>query len=380
MSKEAGKLIMEYPDSSVEFVVAPEPEAEPLTVEPEPISEEVRERVLKEEMERLDSEAAELITKRRTKLKQMKDDPVLRGAVDSACQRMGIQSAAAEALGVERDSILHEFSRSYVREIRYMTMPKEEGGKGLSLEEAIKEANKPRYAGEEQATLAMFQRLLYDDPEHIWWDSLRDLFFREPRFAEEIWKKLKQGQRKELESGHRCAKIFEKHKEFVMPAARAEFIAVHESFCEQYKPQGGIDYAMIDMLAVTYTLWLKWTREVVLRSETEARYESHDYRQWREKNMKRYFREGEKVEHKYSGQWLDGAWDLPYQHQAEALAQAVETADRYRRAFQSQIRALRDWRRYSVPVTINNPQQVNIAADGGQQVNVQNKGRKRTSS
>ena len=31
---------------------------------------------------------------------------------------------------------------------------------------------------------------------------------------------------------------------------------------------------------------------------------------------------------------------------------------------------LRDLRRYNVPVTINNPQQVNIAAAGGQQVNV----------
>jgi hypothetical protein len=37
------------------------------------------------------------------------------------------------------------------------------------------------------------------------------------------------------------------------------------------------------------------------------------------------------------------------------------------------MRQMRDLRRYSVPVTINNPKQVNIAADGGQQVNVQNK-------
>jgi len=41
-------------------------------------------------------------------------------------------------------------------------------------------------------------------------------------------------------------------------------------------------------------------------------------------------------------------------------------ADHYLRAFQ---RKLRDLRQYSTPVTINNPQQVNIAADGGQQVN-----------
>ena len=34
------------------------------------------------------------------------------------------------------------------------------------------------------------------------------------------------------------------------------------------------------------------------------------------------------------------------------------------------LRRLRDLRWYSMPVMINNPQQVNIAADGGQQVNV----------
>lgn len=39
------------------------------------------------------------------------------------------------------------------------------------------------------------------------------------------------------------------------------------------------------------------------------------------------------------------------------------------------LRQMRDLRRYQVPVTINNPKQVNIAADGGQQVNVQSKGR-----
>ena len=44
-------------------------------------------------------------------------------------------------------------------------------------------------------------------------------------------------------------------------------------------------------------------------------------------------------------------------------------ADRYLRAFQRTLRAMRELRRYSSPVTINNPQQVNIAADGGQQVN-----------
>jgi hypothetical protein len=44
------------------------------------------------------------------------------------------------------------------------------------------------------------------------------------------------------------------------------------------------------------------------------------------------------------------------------------------------LRQMRDLRRYSVPVTINNPKQVNIAADGGQQVNVQAKRKRKKNS
>jgi hypothetical protein len=44
-------------------------------------------------------------------------------------------------------------------------------------------------------------------------------------------------------------------------------------------------------------------------------------------------------------------------------------ADRFNRIFMRTLRQLRDLRRYS-PVTINNANQINIAADGGQQVNL----------
>jgi hypothetical protein len=47
-------------------------------------------------------------------------------------------------------------------------------------------------------------------------------------------------------------------------------------------------------------------------------------------------------------------------------------ADRWQTMYFRAIRNLRDWRRYTPQVTINNPQQVNIASDGGQQINVGN--------
>jgi hypothetical protein len=55
----------------------------------------------------------------------------------------------------------------------------------------------------------------------------------------------------------------------------------------------------------------------------------------------------------------------------EYLDHCTQMADRFQRMFLRVLRQMRDLRRYSVPVTINNPKQVNIAADGGQQVNVQ---------
>jgi hypothetical protein len=57
----------------------------------------------------------------------------------------------------------------------------------------------------------------------------------------------------------------------------------------------------------------------------------------------------------------------------EYLDHCTQMADRFNRMYLRVLRQMRDLRRYSVPVTINNPKQVNIAADGGQQVNVQNK-------
>ncbi len=47
----------------------------------------------------------------------------------------------------------------------------------------------------------------------------------------------------------------------------------------------------------------------------------------------------------------------------------VKMTDRFNRIFMRTLRQLRDLRRYSV--TINNPKQVNIATDGGKQVNVE---------
>lgn len=62
-------------------------------------------------------------------------------------------------------------------------------------------------------------------------------------------------------------------------------------------------------------------------------------------------------------------WLPPRLSAAETVENAMAMADRFNRLYLRTLRQMRDLRRFSVPVTINNPKQVNIAADGGQQVN-----------
>jgi hypothetical protein len=141
---------------------------------------------------------------------------------------------------------------------------------------------------------------------------------------------------------------------------------------EDWKPRGAIEHSMIEMLAISFFLYHHWIGEHMQRATTEPRRESWDYQEWRRKEVD-IWEPQSKQRVKIGSQWTKGEWDIPYQRESDAISFAAEMADRFRREYQAQLRQMRDWRRYNMPVTINNPQQVNIAAEGGQQVNVQKK-------
>jgi len=186
----------------------------------------------------------------------------------------------------------------------------------------------------------------------ISWLEIDRLFRYDPDAAQQFWEDLKEQADLDFKSGHFAAQIFEGADWQQDPWKRAHFIAIRDSFIEQFKPQGGIDYSMIDMLAVTFALWMHWTETHMHRATTEAR-------DVISKTEREYIE-------KYQGEWLP-----PRVRDQEAIDHAAQMADRWRRAYQATLRQMRDWRRYSTPVTINNPRQVNIAAEGGQQVNMQ---------
>lgn len=68
-----------------------------------------------------------------------------------------------------------------------------------------------------------------------------------------------------------------------------------------------------------------------------------------------------------------GEWQPPRVSAVEYIEHATQMADRFNRMFLRILRQMRDLRRYASPVIVQNAGQVNIAADGGQQVNVQEK-------
>ena len=210
--------------------------------------------------------------------------------------------------------------------------------------------------------------------DNLSWYGMDRLFRDSPDLAEQVWEEVKEAAAKDFLSGHYAAELFERTDWQKDIWKRAHFVAVFQMMVESYKPRDAIEHQMVEMAAVEYFLWRHWTQEHLQRATSEPRRESYDYQEWREKEKEAWCRHsGQK--RPIQGQWIAGAWEMPYQREADAVEQAAELADRFRRAYHASVRALRDWRRY--PVIVQNAGQVNIAADGGQQVNVQ-KSKRRT--
>ena len=258
-----------------------------------------------------------------------------------------------------RYSIIREFQRAFHGLILRYMKPESEGGYGLTCEEAIKKAEAYQQAktGKER-----FNELKFRSVENIDWHDLDTLFRLEPAAAEAIWERLKTAAREDFESGSFAGKIFETSQWRRDPWRRAQYVGIRDAFIDDYQPRGAIELSMIEMAVTAFFLYYYWTEITMRRTETEALPELFTSEERRKM---------EKYEYRYS-------WVPPRVYEQDALEHAAQMADRFRRQYLSSVRALRDYRRWNTPVIINNDGQVNIAADGGQQVNVQNKKKKLT--
>lgn len=170
-------------------------------------------------------------------------------------------------------------------------------------------------------------------PQEVTWGHIAADAEANPDDALNLWARVCEVANDELESGKRGAKVAGHNAN---PYALAQYLAIRDSFADQWKPQGGIESAMVEMLAISYSLEMYWSgiahdRAIrVCDAQSEA--------------SKRYASSG---------------WKLPYQSEADAVDQAHRLADGYNKQFMRVLRQLRDLRRYS-PVVIQNAQQVNV--------------------
>jgi len=164
----------------------------------------------------------------------------------------------------------------------------------------------------------------------------------DPELAIEKWQEVKRSAREEWDSGIRSAKILG----YDSPWERARFLAIRQSFVDEWQPRGGIERALIDQMAQSYTGWIFWLSDLdrLGRMEVDGR-----------------AIEREQAEVKWTGQYVP-----PRVGEAEYVERALRMADRFHRIFLRTLRALRDLRRYASSITIHNEGQVNI---GQQQVN-----------
>jgi len=176
-------------------------------------------------------------------------------------------------------------------------------------------------------------------PEKLKWPHLAAVAEVDTDDALKLWARVREAADEELASGQRGARVVGD----TTPYGLAQYLAIRDSFADQWRPQGGIEAAMIDMMTVSFSLQMYWStvaHERAMRTHDDQR-----------EALKRFESNG---------------WKSPYQSEADAIDQAQRLADGYNRQFLRVLRQLRDLRRYT-PVVIQNAQQVNV---GNHQMNL----------
>lgn len=276
-------------------------------------------------------------------------------------ERMVYADSIESAVGY--NSLIRLLGDHFIKQVAYHRS--KEGG-SLSLDEARAAAYR-KCENEEQAK-ELFDHLISISVDRIDFADLAELNSFSRAMAQNTWELIKRSAQEEFESGHLAACAFEPVDYMKEAWTRARYLGLRESFAQEWQPRGGIELSMIDAMAQAFFQLQYWTEQTVKRARTQPREEAYEYQKW-----KQYQREAK------TDSWKYGHWDIPYVREQEAVEDAAAMADRWQRMYFRAVRQLRDWRRYTPQVTINNPQQVNIgeqvnvAADGGQQVNVSNK-------
>src|SRR5262249_10811931 len=119
-----------------------------------------------------------------------------------------------------------------------------------------------------------------------------------------------------------------------------------DAFTRAWQPHNAIEQSLVETLVQAYIAYNYWLGAATAAAECSG-YAAEDI----ESKAKSHER-----------------WNPPRLTSQETIESSLSMADRFNRLFLRTLRQMRDWRRYAMPVTINNPVQVNIN-EGGQPVN-----------
>jgi hypothetical protein len=187
-------------------------------------------------------------------------------------------------------------------------------------------------------------------PEDLSWNAIGQFEEENPGSFTTIWERVKQYARDELESGHRAASVAVDNQR---PIMRARFLVLREKYIREWQPRNVLESEMIDAICQAKTIRDYWMTLATERVAVECEIE----RYWVQVSGKR------------SERRIDGT---------ESAHDAREEAERWDRVFIRSVRALRDLRRYTTAVIVNNQGgQVNVATDESKQTNVVSKAKKK---
>src|SRR5215207_3125258 len=186
------------------------------------------------------------------------------------------------------------------------------------------------------------ERVRTAPPDQLSWSTLAQAAQHDSAVTRAAWEQIKGAARQELSSGHRTAQSLE-HRG--TPWDRARFLALRDAFRDDWQPRGGVESALIDLLAQSFGTYLHWSERLALYIDSQC--------------------ETEDVKLK-----CDGYWMPPRVSEAQWMTWCAQQAEAAHRRFVMTLKSLQDLRRLP-SVSIASVGQVNVAQ---QQVNVSSRG------
>jgi hypothetical protein len=201
------------------------------------------------------------------------------------------------------------------------------------------------------------ERLAARRPDLLDFTDLALLEKADPALAAEVWQRVREAARRDLEAGHHAARRVEDPE--VRPYDRAAFLVLREALVAEWKPRGATEMLLIDGLTQAFMmrngwLWKSLDYEDPVSDHPEPRPGEKPHQRANRERLEEHCRRMEAM--------------LPPRITAmEATDRATAMVERWDRMIIRTVRALRDLRKQTV--VIENHGQVNVAEL--QQVNVQ---------